>query len=268
VAGSGDASTPAASSVTDFYDGFASEYHLVYGGEWDNAVDRQGSALDRLIRDADPQARDVLDCSCGIGTQAIGLARRGYRVSGTDISERSVERARLEAARLGAEVAFGLADFRDLAQVAGDFDVVLSCDNALPHLLGDEDLSRALRAMRSKLRPGGLLVISTRDYDTALIERPAVAPPLLVPGPPRRIVLRIHDWDATDSDLYTVRFLVLTEAESEWTVAHHSTRYRALRSDALARAAADAGFAAITWLSGAEAAFHQPVMTATASSFM
>ena len=154
-------------SVVDFYDGLASDYHLVYGDRWDEAVERQGAALDRLIRHARPGATDILDCSCGIGTQAIGLARRGYRVSGTDLSQRSVERARLEAARLGAEIAFGVADFRDLAKVAGEFDVVISCDNAVSHLLGDADLSRALREMRSKLRPGGLLVVSTRDFDRA-----------------------------------------------------------------------------------------------------
>lgn len=248
--------------MVDFYDGFACDYHLVYGDRWDEAVERQGAALDRLIGDAQPGASDLLDCSCGIGTQAIGLARRGYHVCGTDISERSVARARVEATRLGVNVAFGVADFRDLAKVVGEFDVVISCDNAVPHLLDDADVSEALRAMRSKLRPGGLLVISTRDYDKALVERPATAPPLLVAGSPRRVVVRLHDWDAPDSPLYTVRFFVLTESGGGWTLTHHSTRYRAITSGALARAAEDAGFSEISWLTGENAVFHQPVMTA------
>jgi glycine/sarcosine N-methyltransferase len=91
-----------ASSVRDFYDGLAAEYHLVYGDHWDDAVARQGKVLDTLIRDVHGDAADVLDCSCGIGTQAIGLALRGHRVHGTDISEPSLERARVEATRLGA----------------------------------------------------------------------------------------------------------------------------------------------------------------------
>lgn len=258
----GEALTPAAVSVVDFYDGFARDYHLVYGDKWDEAVQRQGAVLDRLIRHAHPDARDVLDCSCGIGTQAIGLARRGYRVCGSDISERSVERARVEATRLGANVTFSAADFRDLTEIAGEFDVVISCDNAVPHLLDAADVLKALRAMRSKLRPGGLLVISTRDFDRALVERPATAPPLLVAGPPRRVVVRLHDWDAPDSPLFTVRFFVLTESGGRWTLAHHSTRYRAITSGALSRAAEDAGLKDITWLSGEDTGFHQPVMTA------
>jgi len=251
-------------SATEFYDGLAPDYHLVYADRWDEAVEGQGAALDRLIRDARPHARDVLDCSCGIGTQAIGLARRGYRVHGTDVSERSIERARAEARRLGADVSFGITDFRDLGSVSGDFDVVLSCDNALPHLLDDAGLAKALRAMGTKLRPGGLLVVSIRDYDQALVDRPATAPPLLVAGPPRRIVVRFHDWDGPDSPLYTVRFFILTEAETGWTLAHHSGRYRAITRADFTRAAEAAGFTDVAWLSGEQAGFHQPVMTARA----
>jgi SAM-dependent methyltransferase len=249
-------------SITDFYDGLARDYHLVYGDHWDEAVASQGAALDRLIHALRADARDVLDCSCGIGTQAIGLARRGYRVHGTDVSARSIERARAEAARLGADLTLALADFRDLTTVDGDFDVVISCDNALPHLLDDAELARALRAMRVKLRPGGLLVVSIRDYDAALIDRPATAPPLVVPGPPRRLIVRFHDWDGPDSRLYTVRFFVLTETDDGWTIAQHAGRYRAITTAELTRIASEAGFADVTWRPGAELGFHQPVMTA------
>ncbi|MCW2990406.1 MAG: type 11 methyltransferase, partial [Solirubrobacterales bacterium] len=211
---------------------------------------------------AAPHARELLDCSCGIGTQAIGLARRGYRVLGTDISLRSLQRARTEADRLGAEVDFAQADFRDLEAIAGRFDVVISCDNAIPHLLDEEEVCVALSAMRSRLRPGGLLLLSTRDYDQALIDRPAAAPPLLVPGPPRRVVVRLHDWDGPDSRLHTVRFLILTEEDGGWTVAHHSARYRAITAGELGDAAARAGFVDITWMTAAAVGLHQPVMTA------
>lgn len=252
----------ATSSVVEFYDVLAEDYHLVYGDRWDDAVVQQGAALDHMIRDHRPHATDVLDCSCGIGTQAIGLALRGYRVRGSDISERSIIRARDEAARLGADIPFEVADFRDLDAVADDFDVVMSCDNAIPHLLDDADVARALRAMHSKLRPGGLLLIGIRDYDTALIDRPATAPPLLIAGPPRRLFVRLHDWDAPDSPHYTVRFFVLTDTGTDWTLAQHSTRYRAITSDALSRAVQAAGLEDVCWHAAADTGYHQPVMTA------
>ena len=249
-------------SVSEFYDGFAADYHLVYE-DWHAAVKRQSESLDRLIRAIRPDAADVLDCSCGIGTQALGLAGLGYRVQGTDISERSLERARSEAARLGLDIAFTVCDFRDLTPVKGEFDVVISCDNAIPHLLTDSDVTKAIEAMRSKLKPGGLLVISVRDYDKALVDRPSVATPELRPGPPRQLVVRLHDWERA-GPMHSVHFLVLTEGSTGWTVAHHTTRYRALERMTISRAAELAGFANVTWHGAEDVGFHQPVMTAVA----
>jgi len=248
-------------SVGDFYDELAQDYHLVYN-DWYAAIERQGSALDRLIRNRLAGARDVLDCSCGIGTQALGLAGLGYRVKGTDISERSLERARTEAVRLGLEISFARCDFRDLGPVEGTFDVVISCDNAIPHLLTEDDVARAFRAMGSKLRPGGLLVITVRDYDKALVERPATTTPQINPGPPRQVLVRLHDWDAPDSPMYTIQLLVLTEGPTGWNVNQHSTRYRAIGREALKVAAEHAGFTQIRWNEGNDVGFHQPVMTA------
>ena len=251
--------------TVDFYDGLAPEYHFVYGDSWDEAVAQQGATLGRLIHDARPDAVTVLDCSCGIGTQAIGLAREGFRVTGTDISEVSIVRARAEAARLEADVKFGVADFRDLREVSGLYDVVLSADNALPHLLNDADLVQALTAMRSRLRPGGLLIVTIRDYDEALVERSPTAVPLLIAGPPRIVIVRLHDWDTPTSFLYTVRFLISTEhVEGEWSTREHSARYRAITRQAFTDLMRQAGLADPQWRTGSEAGFHQPVVVAIA----
>ena len=248
-------------SVGDFYDELAQDYHLVYH-DWYAAIKRQGAALDRLIRSRLTNAHDVLDCSCGIGTQTLGLASLGYRVKGTDISERSLELAHIEAVRLGLEISFAQCDFRDLGEVDGTFDVVISCDNAIPHLLSEDDVARAFRAMRTKLRPGGLLIITVRDYDKELVERPATTTPQINSGPPRQILVRLHDWNAPDSPMYTIHLLVLTEGPTGWGVSHYSTRYRAIGREALTAAAEHAGLTQVRWNEGNDVGFHQPVMTA------
>jgi glycine/sarcosine N-methyltransferase len=133
-------------STSEFYDGLADDYHLIYW-DWEEAVERQGRILDGLIRNAlGPGSRDVLDCACGIGTQAIGLAQHGHRVVGTDISNGALSRARREARRFGRQIDFGRADFRNLDAVDGSFDVVVNCDNAIPHLADDAELHAALSA--------------------------------------------------------------------------------------------------------------------------
>ena len=248
-------------NVVGFYDGFASEYGLVYGGNWERAIERQGAALDGLIREAVPGANEVLDCSCGIGTQAIGLARLGYHVCGTDVSEQQLARARHEAERLGVSVSFALADFRDLSGIEREFDVVISCDNAVPHLLDEGDVPKALTQMRTKLRPGGLLIVTMRDFDAALVERPPLAPPIMLAGSPRRVLVRLHDWDA-DRPCYTVRYLVLTDDVEGWTITEHTTRYRAITRDELTRAARVAGFSDISFPPERTVVGAQQVMTA------
>jgi glycine/sarcosine N-methyltransferase len=145
--------------------------------------------------------------------------------------------------------------------VTGTFDVVISCDNALPHLLDAAEVASALRAMRAKVRLGGRLIISIRDYDK---ERPPPPPPYVVAGPPRRIVVRLHDWDAPDSPLYTVRFFFLTETEDGWAMTHHAARYRAMPRAELEAAAAGAGFGEIAWREADEVGYHQPILTARA----
>lgn len=191
-------------SAQQCYDGLADEDHLMFA-DWRAAVVRQGEVLDRLIRrQVGTSASTVLDCACGIGTQAIGLATRGYTVHATDLSPAAVARAAREAPSFGAILTFGVADFRALeTQITATFDVVLCCDNTLAHLLEDADLRVAVAQMRARLTPGGLLLASLRDYDqlvgpsatTSLPSAPGL-PGLYGqprPGYPRGTIYRTRD---------------------------------------------------------------------------
>ena len=61
---------------TEFYEELASFYHLIFE-DWDKSILQQGDILSKLLplaTIADP----ILDCACGIGTQALALAKLGY----------------------------------------------------------------------------------------------------------------------------------------------------------------------------------------------
>lgn len=251
-------------SVADFYDHLAGDYHLLFA-DWDRAVQRQGEILDRLLAAGiGPAPQRVLDCSCGIGTQAIGLAQRGHIVHATDLSRAAVDRARREAARLGVPLTTGVADLRDLTQVPGTFDAVVTCDNALPHLLTDDDLRHAAREMLGKLRAGGLLVASIRDYDRFLAERPQAETPRVFDGPDgRRIVFQVWDWQA-DAPVYTLSHFIVTDVEGAWRTTHAATTYRALQRHELGAILAEVGFREIAWLMPEESGYYQPIVTARA----
>lgn len=253
-------------SVLQFYEDLAASYHLIFAN-WAETIERQANVLDRLIRAhgiAPPL--DVLDCSCGIGTQAVGLAGRGYTVHATDLSPAAVARAADEAARRGVTLTTGVADFRTLAeQVAGAFDVVLSCDNAVPHLLTDADLRRAADNMRAKLRPGGLLLISLRDYDHLAMERPRSIQPRVYDDPAgQRVVFQVWDW-AEDGQTLVVKMFILQQSGADWQLQHYTTPYRALLRADLNAALDAAGLVDLRWHMPQDTGYYQPVVTARAA---
>jgi SAM-dependent methyltransferase len=272
-------------SVLQFYDGLADEYHLMFA-DWRHAVDWQGEALDALIRRlAGPGATTVLDCACGIGTQAIGLAKRGYRVTATDLSAAALARAIREANSFGVTLTGTVADFRALDEaVTEHFDIVVCLDNAISHLQEDAGLVAAARSMRGRLVPGGLLLISIRDYDALLAPKPDRAQPGL-PGVQlaqqaaeqsrpsgtmprvfqepdgRRIAFQVWTWDA-EGRSYAVEQFFLKDKESAFQVSHHVSRFRALRRSELTHALEVAGLADIRWLMPEDSGFYQPVVSA------
>jgi tRNA/tmRNA/rRNA uracil-C5-methylase (TrmA/RlmC/RlmD family) len=84
-------------SVNDFYAEFVSLYHLVYP-DWEQSIERQAFQLESIIRENwGKDVSSVLDATCGIGTQSLGLAKRGFQVTASDISSEAVARAETEA---------------------------------------------------------------------------------------------------------------------------------------------------------------------------
>lgn len=249
-------------SVAAFYDGLAADYHLIFE-DWDAAIDRQGKLLDRLLRERGmPTPARVLDCACGIGTQALGLARCGHVVLGSDASVAAVARARVEAAKRGLDVAFTVADMRTLAGLErAAFDAVVCADNALPHLLSDAELHAATGAIAACLKPGGLFLGSIRDYDSALLERRTAVPPrFLDQGGPHRIVHQVWEW--LDEERYRLHLYRTLESASGWVSRHYDALYRALSRAALASAIAATGLAEIVWLMPNESGYYQPIVLA------
>ena len=154
-------------SAESFYDQMAPFYHLIFPHGFDSSIERHGLALDAIIRENwGASARAVLDVSCGIGTQALGLSALGYRVTASDISAKAVLRATQEAAQRNLAISFSVADMRSAPEHhAAQFDVVLSADNSVPHLLNDEDILTAFQGFHACCKPGGGCLITVRDYE-------------------------------------------------------------------------------------------------------
>jgi SAM-dependent methyltransferase len=103
-----------------------------------------------------PDHGDVLDIGCGCGLPvARCLASAGHRVTGVDISDVQIERAR----RLVPDATFIRADAAQLHFPPGSFDAIV-CLYTLIHMPLDQQ-PRLLRSIAEWLRPGGWLLATT-----------------------------------------------------------------------------------------------------------
>jgi SAM-dependent methyltransferase len=254
-----------AKPVTEFYDRLSPEYRQNMGWDWEAVMRDEGATLSRFLENqlGRPGPHSVLDCSCGIGTQAIGLALQGHRVHATDLSPVSIDCASKEAATLGVEMTFGVADFRRLEDVVSDmFDVVLTCDNSIAHCLTDEDLDAALASMKARLNPGGIVLISLRDYAALVSEKPRFNNEHVQEKPDgRRVVFQLWDW-ADTGDRYRNNQFLLRETDGIYEVKHYETELRALLKDEMMAAVKNAGYEDARWHVPEESGYYQPIVTA------
>lgn len=244
-----------------FYEDLAEHYHLLFE-DWERSMARQASVLgpilERYTRKASPY---ILDCACGIGTQTLGLAQRGFRVVASDLSCSAIARARREAQQRQLAIPFHACDMRELHRLPeNNFDAVLAADNALPHLLSQTDLELAIDQIAEKLTPSGVFVATIRDYDTLIATRPETQPPAFYPhGHQGRIVHQIWRWH---EDRYDLHLYLTLPTGSGWAVKHFHSQYRALQRSDLNHALQKSGFNSITWLEPESTSYYQPIVLA------
>ena len=247
------------------YDDLAEHYHLRYQ-DWEASIRRQARILAPILHNAaEGDVHRVLDCACGVGTQALGLPALGFSVTGADLSEPAIRRARREAAARELEIPFHQADMRDLSSVPGEYDAVLAADNALPHLMTDAGLDQALASIREKLRPGGAVVASVRDYDRLIVERPTIEPPSFIEGADgvRRFSHQVWEW--LGPDRYQLHMYMTIRDGDGWRTLHFVSLYRALLRQDLEASLGRSGFADAVWLEPDATGFYQPIVTARAA---
>ena len=86
-----------------FYDNIASQYDKLFL-DWNATTQEQAVILNKIFNhNGFNTSAHILDCTCGIGTQAIGLAALGYLVTDADISDGELVEAKARAESLGVK---------------------------------------------------------------------------------------------------------------------------------------------------------------------
>ena len=141
----------------------------------------------------------VLDAACGTGVDAAVLARRGFTVWAADGSEAMVGGAAARFRRERLAIPLLHCRWADLPAVTGErFDVVLCVGNSLVHAADRDAMVEALTGLRRMARPGGYVVVDSRNWEKLHAERQIVqvADRVITRGEPRCLVL--YAWEVPD----------------------------------------------------------------------
>ncbi|HEY0638786.1 MAG TPA: class I SAM-dependent methyltransferase [Pseudonocardiaceae bacterium] len=101
----------------------------------------------------------AVDLGCGAGTKSIYLARRGWQVTGVDVSPDALARARTRALEAGLDIRFVECDLLDdpARDLGGPFDFLL--DFGCAHSLRDDAKARYAAGVAEVAAPGATLYL-------------------------------------------------------------------------------------------------------------
>ena len=160
----------------------------------------------------------ILDAPCGHGRISNLLAVDGFRVTGVDLTDLFLERARADAQGLGIEVDFRHGDLRELP-VSGPFDAVVCWFTSFGYF-DDDDNRRVLDEFSRVLSPGGRVLIETMHHD-GFVRGFASAPAATVTKRGDDLMSDVTTFDPIAGRIETDRTV---HRDAEVRRSHHSVR--------------------------------------------
>ena len=243
-----------------FYDSLAPQYDKLFL-DWNVTTHEQAVILDRIFRhNGFDSSASVLDCACGIGTQSVGLAALGYRVTASDISDVELAEAAKRAAENKVSVRFEHADFCALSDTFSEtFDIIICMDNALPHMLSHDTLATAIGSITGRMKKDGIFVASIRDYDALLADQPPYSPPYIhKTADGQRVSFQTWTWE--DDRYKLIQYIIDDEKTLE--ISKFECEYRATLRVEITDLLLASGCSEVKWLFPEETDFYQPIVVA------
>jgi 2-polyprenyl-3-methyl-5-hydroxy-6-metoxy-1,4-benzoquinol methylase len=135
-----------------------------YGKKYDNENFTQGTIgeCDFIEKEIDfNKSQKIIDIGCGTGRHSIELAKRGYKVTGIDLSESQLARAKEKAKAQNLQIDFQKHDARNLT-FKNEYDLaIILCEGAFSLMETDEMNYEILRNATNSLKAAGKLIFTT-----------------------------------------------------------------------------------------------------------
>lgn len=127
-----------------------------------NRDEKEAAKLVEMLEQTLPldECSNILDLGCGRGRHAINLNKKGYNVTGIDLSKQAIATARCKAEEMGLDdIRFEVRDMRN--PLPQKFDAIVNLFTTFGYFESDEENASVLASVRQMLKPGGIFVL---DY--------------------------------------------------------------------------------------------------------
>lgn len=140
----------------ELFQKFGEYYDLIYLDAVD--YEKECDFIEKIFKTCcRKQPKKILDLGCGTGSHALILAQRGYEVTGTDISNVMLEKARKKAKESNIKASFFVQDMKAI-KLNEKFDCAICMFGGFDYLLTYEDLTKLFSSLTHHLNEHGLFV--------------------------------------------------------------------------------------------------------------
>jgi SAM-dependent methyltransferase len=143
---------------------FNDDYLKLYKHD-EGETSREAEAIIRMLQ-IQP-GKSVLDLACGFGRHAVILAQKGYKVTGYDLSEGFLKKAKELSDGLSVKLELKQGDMRDIP-FENKFDAVINMFTAFGFFDNEKDDLKVLKGVKKALKPGGQFLMDVINREAAL----------------------------------------------------------------------------------------------------
>jgi ubiquinone/menaquinone biosynthesis C-methylase UbiE len=224
----------------EVFDSIADRYERYV--PWESRLAREIPFLEDQLRSAG--ARRVIDCACGPGRHAVALAQRNFEVTGFDVSPEMLSRARNHARDMNVEIALIEGRFEALpSKTHGQFDGLLCLGNALSAAEDSEIIRKIVCEFARALKPGGVAITQTVDFEVVVPERVKAAPVRAFHDENKELVF-VKSFVRVEDRVF-IHWVSLESKEDGWDSEVSCREVTAIEPDFLKNAFTEAGFSSV-----------------------
>jgi SAM-dependent methyltransferase len=151
------------------YQRYDDYYDIFYCGK---DYKRESSFLEKIFREYSKNSiHSILDLGCGMGGHALILSKKGYKVTGVDLSSKLIKLAQRRAKENNLKIDFFRGDIRKI-NLEEKFDAVIAMFNVVGFQVRDEDFRSVIKTASKHLKKNGLFVFDCWFGPAVVFQRP------------------------------------------------------------------------------------------------